>query len=148
MTFSTQLTQDILDNLVGHPVEQVSLHSGDGGGGLWLGLSTGHPGEEGSLISEPGVNLGYQRIFVGTLRWNHASAEQPSVVDNRQTENFATATGGGWGTLKYLTLHNGGPNPGDASYLGNGQINGANGITVSVNDVASFASGAADITLL
>jgi hypothetical protein len=152
MTFSNGLTRDQLRQLVGLPLSGgwVSGASADtpGNSGLWLGLSTGEPGDNGLAITPPSTNdipkNNYDRILVDALGWNQPTNAQPAVVTNNQTYNFPAATGGPWGTLHYLTLHSAQTG---GNYLGAGAINGTAGITVNENDIPSFASGAASISL-
>jgi hypothetical protein len=145
MTFSQPLTQEILRQLAGKTLVDGYV-SGANGSGIYLGLSTADPGDLGASLAEPGSDINYSRIFLASSDWSVPTDAQPSAIDNLATQQFAAATGGaGWGSLSYLTAHT---DSTAGNYIGAGVINGGIPIAIDDGDRASFASGAARITLL
>ncbi len=138
MTFSRALAQDVLRNFVGKPTNGLEAQTG-----LWLGMSTSTPTEVGGNVTEPGTNHGYSRIYLGSGAWEQPTEADPAVLVNGSTQTFPQATGD-WGSLTDLVIY-------DAisagNFLGAGEINGGTALVINDTDTASFASGAATISL-
>ena len=66
---------------------------------VYVGLSTGNPGNSGSGLAEPSGN-GYTRIKTISSDWNSASGRSKS---NKNKITFSTAQGD-WGTIGYFAL--------------------------------------------
>jgi hypothetical protein len=140
MTFSRLLAQDVLKNLVGKPTTNLEAQTG-----LWIGMSTTTPSEVGGNVSEPGANFNYSRIYLASGDWDPPTAADPTVMVNGATQQFPQNTGAGnWGSLTDMLVYDsrlGG------NFLGFGEINGGTPLVINDTDTASFASGAATISL-
>jgi hypothetical protein len=104
---------------------------------LYVGVSTGNPGDTGTLTTEPSGNA-YARLQVND--WDAAAS---GASQNTAAITFVEATGS-WGTIAYAFIVDS-----DVEGSGNVLIYGALGASqaIGAGDVLEFAAGAYDITL-
>jgi len=78
MSFTNYAEMQILNNLLGNA-------SGPWGGTVYIGVSTGDPGESGSMASEPTIGVGgYARVPVVNNGTNWPAATSPGGVGTKK----------------------------------------------------------------
>lgn len=131
--FINSLEADILDHVFGKATYTAPSN-------WWIALSTTTPTETGTNFTEPAGGA-YARIQTSPSDWDAAVDGDPTITDNANQEQFATATAD-WGTVTHFGLFT-------SSGAGTVQIWGALSTSkrIGTDDRASFAAGALDIKL-
>ena len=94
MPLSTSAKNIIMSNIVGRSYSAF-------GGTLYLGLSTPHPNEDGTGVTEPSTTDGYSRVLLGTTGASATykmSAPEDGVSSNTAAILFPRAKAS-WGTI-------------------------------------------------
>jgi hypothetical protein len=136
MSYSNYLEQKLLDLTFGGASFIPS-------GTLYIGLSSGNPGETGTSGREPTGN-GYARVAVtnNKINWCSYDSGNPSgTISNLTVIEFPRATGV-IGYIDYITIYD---QPIGGNFYAYGPLSVAR--TIYDGDIPNFASGALRITL-
>ncbi len=146
MSFTNYLAAVTLDHIFGlTAIDTGAMET------LYIALSTTTPVEDGTNFTEPEEASGYTRVAFTNNKTNWSIAtgsiatNDPLQIHNMEVITFAQADSGeGWGTITDFGIYSG-VTVGGGTGLAFGTLSTPK--SVAVNDTASFASGALEITL-
>jgi hypothetical protein len=106
---------------------------------LYVGLCTSINVANSTVSGEPTTN-GYARveINVGASTPYFSAATVGTITNNNNAITFPVNTSSNWGALGYWFISTV-STVGNTAFIMAGQVNGANGVTVNVNQAPTFA---------
>lgn len=133
MSFGDYLEKKVLDHVFGKSAYTPPI--------IFLALSTTEPADDGTNLTEPDAEHGYERVETDAADWNAAAGTNPTVVTNANPLSFPVADDD-WGEVGWFALY-------DAAEAGNFLGSGAITVpkTIEADDWAVFGAGQIAVAL-